>query len=130
MACTSLNLGGVELNPSMLWLDRHDSQNVAQSTVRTLGGGLVVFSQSLSLGEDITLQANQDSGWLTKSQVDSLITLARTAGAVYTLTVDGDAYDVIFKHDDPPAVNFRPLIPRLNMASTDYMVGTIKLLTV
>lgn len=124
---TVLTLGGVDLNASMIWTDREQTQGVAQTTDRTLGGALIVYSQALSLGGDITLVAGEDSGWLTKFQVDEIKGLAAIAGATYTLDIDTSTFDVIFRHHEAPAVDFTPLISRLNPGIDDYYIGTIKL---
>ena len=59
--------------------------------------------------------------------VEALEALAAVAGASYSLQIEADFFVVQFRHTDPPAVDFRPLITRLNIASTDFMLGQIKL---
>jgi len=130
MAAIVFNLGGVDLNPNMIWRDRYVSQQVAQTTLRTLAGSSIIFSQGLSLGESILLEATDKTGWLTKTQVDQVLALATVVGAVYQLNVDGTIIAVVFRHEEPPAVAFNPLIPRLNSGNDDYLIGVIKLTTV
>lgn len=125
-----LRLGGVELNPNMVWTDRFVSTAVAQTVKRTLGGVPVVFSVPLYRGSNITLVATEEYGWLSGTVVQQLITMASSPGAVYSLEVETDTYSVIFRHDEPPAVEMTPLIPRTNQNSGDFFIGQIKLLYV
>ena len=69
-------------------------------------------------------------GWLTLTQVDALKVLASTVGATYTLMIEAEIFVVQFRHEDFPAIEVEPLIPRLNEEATDFYSGTIKLLTV
>lgn len=123
-------LDGITLSGSLLWVDKRAFSPVAQSVRRTLGGGLVVFSKGLDAGRPVTLEATEDSGWLTATMVDSLTAMAASPGAVYAFSYHGEAFNVVFRHDEPPAMDMRPLQPRATVLPGDFFVGTIKLLTV
>lgn len=127
-------LGGVTLPPNMVWEDRYKWAPVRQEVRTTLGGRPVVFSGSLTAGRRITLVAYSDQGWLTKAQVDAINLLAAVAGAEYAFSIgEGLAqenYTVVFRHDEPPAVEFDPVIPRAVPVDGDYFVGRIKLWSV
>lgn len=126
-------LGGITLNPDMIWREQFVAQSVAQSTRRTLGGALVVYSGKLQKGDSITLSASESNGTLIgvlrKSVVDSLLALAAVPGAQYVLTRNGENFNVIF---DPPGVDMVPIQakPGHQYAANDLMRGDIKLLTV
>lgn len=126
----SLSIGGVALNPQMVWADRHVSQSVAQTVLTTLGGTPVIFSQRLVAGEAITLSAEIDRGWLTGAQVAAVAELASQPGAVFELEVNGVIRQVVFRHHEAPAFEAKPLIARLNQQHTDYFTATIKLMTI
>jgi hypothetical protein len=49
-----------------VWADEFAFQPATQSVLRTLDGGLVVFSGQLAQGRPITLEARIDQGWLTR----------------------------------------------------------------
>lgn len=125
-----ISLNGIVLNHSMQWLERYQSAKVGQETRRTLAGRIAVLSAPQIEGRYITLQATEESGWLTKSVVDSLIALADVPGAVYPLIFDTETYAVMFRHNDAPAVDMVPLIYRHAAQGTDYLIGQIKLITV
>ncbi len=123
-------LDGVTLSGSLQWKDRFEFSPVAQATKRTLGGGLVVFSHSLVAGRPVTLEATEETGWITKAMLDSLQSKAAVPGAVYSFEYHGEVLSVVFRHDEPPAVGFTPLVPKATADAGDYYVGTLKLLTV
>ncbi len=125
-----LRIDTLDLPDNMLWTDRHQWLPVGQSVRRTVAGNVVTFAQSLIKGQPITLVANAAQGWLTLTQVDALKTLASTVGATYTLMIEAEIFVVQFRHEDFPAIEVEPLIPRLNEEATDFYSGTIKLLTV
>lgn len=126
----SITLDGVALSGSMLWPDRHQHSEVAQSTRRTLGGGLVVYTQQLFAGRPITLVAAEDTGWITKAMLDALETRAAVPGGAYVLNYHGFVVDVVFRHNDAPAVEFQPLQPKASPQAGDYYTGSLKLLTI
>lgn len=126
---SAIILGGVTLNKSMVWLERQASNKVAQSVRYTIGGRAVVFSNGIVNGHQITLQATEEYGWLTKTQVDAIMALAAVPGAVYTLTFGSEVYSVMFRHEEPPAVSMEAFVPRIGHDSGDYFFGTIKLLS-
>lgn len=126
----AITLGGVALSDHMIWSDRDVSSSIEQSLIRTLGGRAIVYSQQLEKGMPITLEANQDTGWLTYAQVKATRALADVAGAVYTLDFYGTQYDVIFAHHTGEAFNFVPLIYRVVHDDTDYFIGAIRLTTI
>lgn len=125
-----LSLGGVVLNSSLVWTDRHVSDSVQQEVKRTLGGRAVIFALPVSNGKAVTFQGTEEYGWLDGSQVAQLEAMASIPGAVYTLHVEGTEYEVVFRHNEAPAFEAIPLVARLNEQVADYYACSIKLLTV
>ncbi|GMQ91709.1 MAG: hypothetical protein BMS9Abin11_1020 [Gammaproteobacteria bacterium] len=123
-------LGGVTLSNHLIWEDEDTYSSVASSVKRTLAGSVVYRDQTLTLGRPITLVAKVDQGWLTKAQVDAVRTLANVAGAVYSLTVGTQNFNVKFRHHESPAFTADALIKRNNPSVNDYYTCTIKLMTV
>lgn len=126
----SITLDTITITTGMVWADKHKYAPVAQSVRRTLGGTAIIEYGALNQGTPVTLSSLEDQGWITKLQLDALQLLADAAGGVYTLTIGSDSYQVMFRHEDPPAVDFSPLIPRTLPLDDDWFVGTIKLMTV
>ena len=126
----AITLGGVVLSEHMVWSDRDVSSSVDQSLKRTLGGRALVYTQQLEKGMPITLEATQDTGWLTYAQVKAVRALADVAGAVYLLDFFGVQHDVLFAHHSGDAFSFTPLSYRVVHDDTDYFVGAIRLMTI
>jgi len=131
MACpTTFTLGGVNLPVNIIWQDREAFNPVAQSVRRTLGGKVVVFTQTLIEGRPITLASISDQGWMLYPIVQSIQALADVAGTTYSLVIDSTTYTVVFRHEESPAFVARPLISRILPDATDWFLVTIKLMTV
>lgn len=126
----TITLDSIPLSSSMIWADKHKQAIVAQTALVTLGGGSVVYSKLLTNGQPVTLEARLDTGWITKTMLDALTAIAIVAGGVYTLDVHGVVMSVMFRHQEPPALSFEPLIPKDTPVAGDYYVGTLKLFTV
>lgn len=112
------------------WEDEFTYESARQSHRRLLGGTLVMFNRPLIQGRPITLVAVEDQGWLTKSQIETLLAMAAQPGAVYTLEIEGQFFQVVFDHSEGPAVSATPLIPMTGAPPEHYYIGTIKLITV
>lgn len=125
-----IRLDGIDLPGGLLWADEHATTRVAQTVRRALDGSLVVFYGPLSKGIPITLESEPDAGWLTLAQVEAVKLRASSPGGVYVLEIRGQTLQVMFRHHDPPAFEARPLIPRPNPEPGDFLLATLKLLTV
>lgn len=130
-----IRLGGLELNPSLNWTDRFQSYQVAQTVSRTVGGKAVVFATPLQAGRKVTLESTQEQGWLTLDMVTDLAVMASTVGSSFLLEVGDDAgtletLNVIFRHNEPPALELSPMINRPKHETEDMFYGKIKLLTI
>ena len=124
-----ISLAGITLNSSMIWKDRFDTFGVGQTVKRSLGGVLFIDTAKVLTGRPITLEASEDYGWLTVAQVEALRALADQEDFSGVLLLDGVSYTVGFRHHEPPALSFQPIVPRENQQSLDYLTGTIKLMT-
>jgi hypothetical protein len=124
-----VTLGGIDLPDDIIWTDEFDFQPVAQSVTRTIAGNHVEFNQALVLGRPITLEASETQGWLTKTQVDALQTLAATPGATYTLDIGAQTFTVAFRHDED-AFDPQPFLQRIDPDAGDFFSAIIRLRTV
>jgi len=124
-----VTLGGVPLGYDLLWPDRHQSNQVLQYVILTIGCGQRVFVQSKLVGRPVTLQANEDQGWIAADLVPILKEMADVPGEVYDFDFHGlESFQVMFKHQDPPALDLRPLIDGAEYGA--WFIGSIKLFSV
>ncbi|MDP2794724.1 MAG: hypothetical protein Q8O25_11725 [Sulfurisoma sp.] len=124
-----IQLDTLPLPAALIWADEYASQAVAQTARRTLDGGQVVFYGGVTGGRQITLQAGEDTGWLTKTQADAVALRAASPGGVYTLILRGQTFQVMFRHHEPPAFEATPLWPLANPQPGDFYLATLKLMT-
>lgn len=121
----------ITLPEDLLWSDEYDWSAVDQSQERGLTGSLILQAMAMTLGRPITLAPEDDrSAAMTRAVLDQVYTWAAIPLKELTLTLRGIARDVVFRHDDKPAVAARPWIHYSSMDSTDYYLVTLKFLTV
>lgn len=123
---TTLTLDHVSLNAMLHWQDRDDWQPVAQTARPTLDGGLAIFHQPLTAGRRITLVSTESSGWVDRQTLDALQALASVPGSLHTLTLGTQSFTVLWRHDDPPAIQAEPLVARINPDANDWFRVTLK----
>lgn len=125
-----ITFDGIELNPSLQWVNRDQSLRVAQTVRYTRGGMAKIYQQPLFSGIPILLEANEETGWFTNSMREDLLLRADMVGVMFPFFYFGTEYTVIFNHSDPPAVSFTKIIYRQVPDSSDYFMGTVSLITV
>jgi hypothetical protein len=100
------------LPETLVWTDRHAWQPAAQSVKRTLAGGIIVFHRHLVGGRPITLTGGQTWGWMQTETMEAVASMAQEPGHVYSLSIYGEAFRVLFRHEEPPAFDAVPLRPQ------------------
>ena len=124
-----ITLGGLSLSPDLVWSDQFGYSPVDQTVRTALDGRAVIFYATNVTGRPITLQSTTDTGWIDYQTVQALEALAAVAGQEYTLVIGDQSFQVMFRHNEPPAFKAEPLIPRINPDPTDEFLATIKLIT-
>jgi hypothetical protein len=125
-----IRLDTVALPDGLVWTDEFAAQPVAQTVRRTLDGSVVVFYGQHSGGLPITLESEPDAGWLTRTQVEALKHRADSPGGIYTLELRGQVFQVMFRHQEPPAFEAKPLVALARPQPGDFYLATLKLMTV
>lgn len=125
-----ITLDGIALPAGLLWSDEFAVTRVAQTVRRTLDGSVVVFYGELRAGLPITLESEPDAGWLTRTQIEALALRAASPGGVYPLVLRGQTWTVMFRHQDAPAFEAKPLVSVANPQAGDFYIATLKLMTV
>lgn len=126
----AITLSEVVLRPGLVWTDRWAPQKVSQKLVRSLGGLPVFYHSSLHGGRRITLESLPDQGWQTGETVEQLYGLAGETGAQYLLDLGVEQFSVMFRHEEAPALEATPLLPRTVAGPGDYFLINLKLITV
>ncbi|OGA56738.1 MAG: hypothetical protein A2710_03835 [Burkholderiales bacterium RIFCSPHIGHO2_01_FULL_64_960] len=88
----------LELPEDLLWVNEFRWSAVAQSTERSLTGALLVDAAPRVGGRLITLAGSEDSAWILRSGMETLLAWAALPEQQFTLTHNGVARTVIFDH--------------------------------
>jgi hypothetical protein len=121
-------LAHIPLPAGLRWIDEFDAQSVTQAVRRRLDGGLTIYPRGNVAGRPITLEATEDH-WLARSAAEALAVLAAAPGLTMTLNLRGVGYSVLFRHQDPPALELRALVDYADPRADDPVIGRIKLMT-
>lgn len=124
-----ITLDSITLPSSLTWTDRDDWQPAAQTLRRARDGTAVVYYAGQHGARPITLSSTESSGWITRQTLDALQALAATPGSSHTLTIGGETYPVLWRHNDPPAISAEALVPRETHEPGDYFRVVLKLMT-
>lgn len=125
-----ITLDGIALPAGLLWSDEFAMTRVAQNVRRTLDGSMVVFYGEMRNGLPITLESESDSGWFTREQIEAISLRSSSPGGVYSLALRNQTWSVMFRHQDAPAFEAKPLVSKANPQPGDFYLATLKLMTV
>lgn len=121
----------VTLPDGMQWQDRHAWSPVAQSVETGLTGSSIVQANALADGRPITLApADDGAGWMLREDMLQIEQWAAIPLKQLTLTLDGTAYTVLFRHHDAPALAATPVSPYDDPADTDPYLVTAKFMVI
>lgn len=120
----------VNLSPDLYWSDENNWHAVEQSVARTITGALDVQVAGRIAGRPITLEPEDDSSaWMPFSVVDTLRNWASVPGKELTLTLRGETYDVMFRHQDG-GLEARPVAHYRDVQASDPYRCIIRLMEI
>lgn len=127
----------IVLNNNIEFVERYQSRDVQQAVRKTVGGGSVVFYGPNLSGQPITLRAVQDRGWVTYQTYLDILALSQQPGyghpdhgSYLRLVYGAETLNVMFRHEEAPAVDMSPLVDTVNLAAGSYMSGSLKFVTI
>ena len=92
-----ITLAGISLTSDLLWADEYDWTTISQQEDIMSDGSVVVQADAQQTGRPITLLGGDTFGYVAKSVVDSISTLANNPGLEMELILnDGSTHNVIF----------------------------------
>ncbi|MEG0921349.1 MAG: hypothetical protein RSD57_16955 [Comamonas sp.] len=125
-------LAGIPIPRGMIWIDEHDWLPVQKTKGYSCEGALMLDVGVVEdgVGRPITLQADEDAGWIALAVLNQIYALGSHPTDTYQLVLaDGRTFDVQFDAADDAITAHRIGRPELPEASWPY-VATIKLITV
>jgi hypothetical protein len=122
-------VGDVTLDHDPIWIDEFDREIASGASYVALDGTENVYVGCVRGSYAVTLEATEETGWLSGSTVEALISLARVRDAVYTLTYNSVDYPVRFRHEvSGGAIQMRHLMPTANPGDDTWYSGKIYLM--
>lgn len=136
-ALTYIQIGSVELNNLMDWID--EFKHIGKVTVaeRALSGEMAVQHFYPIAGRPITLSGDQTRGWQSRQTVALLKNMSELGGytSFNVAFLDGNravlqSFVCRFRNEEAPAVDFAPVTVVDNPDPYFWYQGTIKLITI
>jgi hypothetical protein len=120
----------VTLPDDLVRTDEHSYSPVRQAVTQTLSGGIWVDVSVALAGEPITLVGgiNGETYWgdVSRETYAQLRTFADVPGQEYMLIWRGQTYTVLFRHEDPPALDGTDLIDYNTSDPADRIIINLK----
>jgi hypothetical protein len=116
------------LPADLLWTDEYASAPVRSNVTQTLDGGAIVEQSLWVKGRPVTLEGADDHGWLAKSELDTLMTIIGTPGALTLTLADDRVLSVVVAPGE--AIKARPIWPTAFPQAGDWYVITLSLIQV
>lgn len=88
----------IALPPDLLWEDEFAWSQVSQSTERSVTGALLVDVGTRLDGRPITLTGTERHAWMRRTEVQALRAWVALPEQVFTLTINGAVFTVLFDH--------------------------------
>ena len=120
------------LNPDLYWSDENTWSPVRQVVDPSITGVPIVQVAAMVNGRPITLEPEDDeAAWMTLTDVTVLRNWAAVPGKTMTLTLRGEAREVIFRHQDG-GFEARPVIQYRDghELPADFYLCTIRLMEI
>lgn len=119
-----MNLDGISLSEAgglfVSESERFAATDVACEVAYTLGGREVVW-EGRRQARPLTLYGDETHGWLSRSTMEALQSLAAVPGSVYLLTMDdASTHRVRFRNEEPPVIDGQRVHDRITRKPTDW----------
>lgn len=123
-----ITIADQEYRPDSQWLllNRNNLERVKTTVSMALNGAAHIEQAKKLAG--VALQVGTLAGWLSRAEFKQLQTLSTEVLGVFTLTLDGQSYQVVWDHSQGPAVTATDLVETVGGADTVTAV-VLKFLT-
>jgi len=120
------------LSHDMRWIDEHSWSPVSSSKEYSLTGALIIDNAVRQAGRPITLQPpGADMAWITRAIVEKLRMWAAIPGLQLQLTLDDErVFNVVFRHDEPPALEATPVTEMASYDMDSWWVVNLKMMEI
>lgn len=117
----------IALDEALLWTDEWSWAPVRQVVERSLTGGLLVDVQGMAGGRPITLAGVvPDRAWVRRDAIAQMAAWAAVPGQVMTLTLRGEAHQVMWRHQDGVVIEAEAVMPTTEVAADDDYRVTLR----
>lgn len=130
MITLSVDSTSVTLPEELYWSDELSWSPVGQTVEISVEGAPMVDVAAQTAGRYITLEPNGEDAWITREDLEQLTAWAAVPGLEMELTIRSVERTVIWRHQDKPAIDCRPLIHFTDTQPGDIYIAGLKLMEI
>jgi hypothetical protein len=120
----------VNLPDDLLWRDEFTTSQIAQDTKRTLTGAFVIFEGTKLNGRSMSLESDDDSGWIERVDLLALRALFEQEDTDLDLLYRGVTVTVRVDRANGSGITASPVLDCSNPSTETLYALSIKLITV
>ena len=122
-------LGDVTLDHDPIWIDEYDQEICPGTVYIALDGTENMYVGCRKANRSITLEATEETGWLSGTTIDALFTMARVRDASYILSRNCVDYTIRFRHEvNGGPIQMKLLVPSAAPGADTWYYGKIYLM--
>lgn len=118
------------LPEDLIWTDRDTWSPVEQTVEPSITGATIIDVAAWAAGRYITLEGDESHAWFTRTLIAQLKAWVDVPGRQMSLSIDGETFTVIFRHQEKPVLDVSPVVDYRGMDSADFLFGSIKFMAV
>ncbi|MCK5665162.1 MAG: hypothetical protein KAI17_16845 [Thiotrichaceae bacterium] len=120
----------ISFEEDFYWTDQYNFNKQIHNYSYALSGALIIQSSEHKLkGREITLESGENYSVVDKVDLDALNILKDALGYEFTLNINGDIFNVQFRHSENP-IEAIPLVPPNNPPNFDKYKVKMKFIEV
>jgi hypothetical protein len=120
----------VNLPDDLLWRDEFTTSQIAQDTKRTLTGAFVIFEDTKVKGRSMSLESDDDSGWIERADLLALRALFEQEDTDLDLFYRGVIVTVRVNRANGSGVSASPVMDCSNPSTEALYALSMALITV
>ena len=117
----------IEIPKGMMWVDEFNWSKTVNSKEYSLNGSLIVETGIRSFGRPITLQSDENSGWVKRSSVGKLQEWADKMVELEFTDILNVSRKCVFDNSNDEAVNFQPVSGFTDGLQGEWYIGSVKM---
>ena len=120
----------VTLPDYLTWANEFTTTQVAQDKQRSITGALVIFEDTKLEGRSLSLESDEDGGWITRLDLLALRALGEQEDTDLILVFNNVSYDVRFDRSNGSGIKVVPVLDCSDPSNDSKYALSLSLFTI